>query len=52
MLDHHVHRVLVGEDRVLAGLITTFDMLRVMSRAGAPRPGVTKHTGYSRGDFR
>lgn len=29
--DHRIHRVLVGEDRVLQGLITTFDVLRLLT---------------------
>ena len=49
MLEHHVHRVLVGEREVLAGVVTTFDLLRVLSRAQAPYPGLTRQTGYSRG---
>jgi predicted transcriptional regulator len=31
MRTQRVHRVLVGEDRVLAGVITTFDLLRVLA---------------------
>jgi len=49
MLVHHVHRVLVGEDRVLQGVITTFDLLRVLSRAAVAHPGLTRPTGYRRG---
>ena len=51
MLEHHVHRLLVGEDRVLQGVITTFDLLRVLSRVQVPQPGLTRHTGYSRGEI-
>jgi CBS domain-containing protein len=52
MLVHHVHRVLVGEDRLLQGVITTFDLLRVLSRASVAHPGLTgltRPTGYRRG---
>ena len=31
MLTHHVHRVLVGKDRMLEGVITSFDLLRVIA---------------------
>lgn len=50
MLEHHVHRVLVLEDRVLLGVITTFDLLRVLSRVPATElhAGLTRRTGYSR----
>jgi CBS domain-containing protein len=50
MLEHHVHRVLVLEDRVMLGVITTFDLLRVLSRVPATEPhtGLTRRTGYSR----
>ena len=49
MLEHHVHRVLVCEDRTLLGVITAFDLLRVLSRVSeiAPHAGLTRHTGYS-----
>jgi len=46
MLVHHVHRLLVVEDRVLQGVITTFDLLRAASRGVVPGP--TRHTGYRR----
>jgi CBS domain-containing protein len=36
MLKHHVHRVLVGDDRTLAGVISTFDLVRVLSLAPVP----------------
>jgi CBS domain-containing protein len=52
MREHHIHRVLVGEDRVLQGVVTTFDLLRVLPRAALPHPDLTQHTGYSRGDVR
>jgi len=48
MLEHHVHRLLVVEDRVLQGVITTFDLLRALSRGGVPYPGLTRQTGYRR----
>jgi len=50
MLEHHVHRVLVCEDRVLLGVVSAFDLLRVLERvplASAPHAEV-HHTGYSR----
>lgn len=48
MLDHHVHRVLVCEDRVLLGVLTTFDLIRVLTRVPAIEPlaGTIRHTGY------
>lgn len=45
MLEHHVHRLLVGEERSLEGLITTFDLLRVLVHK---QPELVRHTGYSR----
>ena len=36
MLDQHVHRVLVGADRVLEGVVTTFDVLRAVAGDIAP----------------
>ena len=49
MLEHHVHRVLVCEDRPLLGVITAFDLLRVLSRSSelAPHAALTRHTGYT-----
>jgi CBS domain-containing protein len=38
MLTHHIHRVLVGKDRMLEGVITSFDLLRVI----ADEPRVTR----------
>ena len=52
MLEHHVHRLLVGEDRELQGVVTTFDLLRVLARGDVPYPGLIRHTGYSRGELR
>ncbi len=49
MLKHHVHRVLVGKDRMLEGVITSFDLLRVIARE--PRRTertAVRHTGYTR----
>lgn len=51
MSAHRVHRVLVGEGRVLQGVITTFDLLRVLSRVTAPVTTTTRRTGYHRGDL-
>lgn len=50
MLDHRVHRVLVCEDRVLLGVISAFDLLRVLARvpAGELHAGLFHRTGYSR----
>ena len=33
MREHHVHRVLVIEDRELLGVLTTFDLLRALTQA-------------------
>lgn len=52
MLEHHVHRLLVGEDRELRGVVTTFDLLRVLARGDVPYPGLIRHTGYIRGELR
>lgn len=35
MLEHRVHRVLVCEDRALLGVISAFDLLRVLAHADA-----------------
>ena len=50
MLEHHIHRVLVTEDDSLLGVITTFDLVRVLSRvpAGSANGLEARHTGYSR----
>lgn len=46
MLAHHVHRVLViGSDRELEGVITTFDLLRVLVPSTSER---FRPTGYRR----
>ena len=37
MLDQHIHRVLVGEDRALEGVITSFDLLRVIAARSVHR---------------
>lgn len=54
LLAHHVHRVLVGEDGVLRGMVTTFDLLRVLTRPSPTGLHATapEHTGYSRGEVR
>jgi CBS domain-containing protein len=49
MLAHRVHRVLVIDDGVLSGIISAFDMLRVL--AAKPRAvagGAVRQTGYRR----
>jgi len=44
MLEHRIHRVLVtGEDRQLEGVISAFDMLRVIGKA----PSQLHRTGFS-----
>ena len=48
MLAHHIHRVLVLEDGVLRGVVSAFDLLRVLSRLGEVHPGPTRHTGFGR----
>ncbi len=50
MLEHRVHRVLVCDDEALLGVISAFDLLRVLCRIPATRPldSATRHTGYSR----
>lgn len=52
MSDHRVHRVLVGEDGVLEGVITTFDLLPVLSRIAQPSGQAIRYTGYHRGDLK
>jgi CBS domain-containing protein len=48
MLAHHVHRVLViGADRELEGVITTFDLLRVLVPSKRGREQI-RETGYHR----
>ena len=49
MSTHRVHRVLVGEGLMLQGVISTFDLLRVLSRVTPPVTATTRHTGYRRG---
>lgn len=50
ILEHHVHRVLVCEDRVLLGVISVFDLVRVLAGVLAiePQADLIRHTGYSR----
>jgi CBS domain-containing protein len=45
MTEQHVHRVLVVSSRGLEGVLTTFDLLRAISRPIASAPHAT---GYSR----
>jgi CBS domain-containing protein len=47
MRAHHIHRVLVCEDRVLQGVVTTFDLLRTVPAKPA-EPHLTRQTGYRR----
>ena len=48
MLEHRIHRVLIGDDRVLAGLITSFDLLRAVARGAEAPAGLLRQTGYVR----
>jgi CBS domain-containing protein len=48
MSEHHVHRVLVGEGRIVQGVITTFDLLRVLPGSASATSGFTRYTGYRR----
>lgn len=52
MLEHRVHRVLVCEGETLQGVLTTFDLMRVLSQAAPPLTGATRYTGYRRSDAR
>ena len=54
MLEHRVHRVLVIDAGGLAGVISTFDLIRALVTTPGPGlgAGLTRHTGYSRGDYR
>lgn len=45
MLEHHIHRVLVIDGQTLVGMITSFDLLRVIAAEQKPR---SEHTGYTR----
>ncbi len=47
MLMHRVHRVLVIEDGALVGVISSFDLLRVVAKQKQPAP-LAEHTGYGR----
>lgn len=46
---HRVHRVLVGDNRVLQGVITVFDLLPVLSGITRSHVGRLRYTGYCRG---
>ena len=48
MLEHRIHRVLVGENRMLAGVITSFDLVRVVSHGPDAWSATPRPTGYSR----
>jgi CBS domain-containing protein len=53
MIEHHVHRVLVGEAKLLVGLISSFDLMRAIAAAqpqdtGAAETGDVRGTGYRR----
>lgn len=45
MVEQRIHRVLVGKDRMLEGVVTAFDLMRVVA-GGVPTN--VRHTGYSR----
>ena len=46
MVEHRVHRVLVtGEDRQLEGVITSFDLMRVIAKVA--QPSEVRRTGFS-----
>lgn len=45
MVEQRIHRVLVGKDRMLEGVVTAFDLMRVVADA---LPSNVRHTGYSR----
>jgi CBS domain-containing protein len=47
MREQHVHRVLVCEERVLQGVVTTFDLLQAVHARPAD-PHLTEQTGYRR----
>lgn len=48
MTEHRVHRVLVIEDGILKGVITTFDLMRVVSQATRAPARSARYTGYRR----
>lgn len=48
MSEHRVHRVLVGDAGELQGLITTFDLMRALSRVSPVVTAQVRHTGYRR----
>lgn len=52
MFKHRVHRVLVCDDGALEGVITTFDMMRVLSGETPPLAASTRSTGYHRTDVK
>jgi CBS domain-containing protein len=41
MLARRIHRVLVGEDRMIAGVLTSFDLLRAVSHGYPSTPGTS-----------
>jgi CBS domain-containing protein len=45
MVEQRIHRVLIGKDRMLEGVVTAFDVMRVVAN-GVPVP--VRRTGYSR----
>jgi CBS domain-containing protein len=44
MYDYHAHHVLVAENRMLRGVISSYDLLRALFY----EPIAVRHTGYSR----
>lgn len=41
-----------ARDLMKPDVITTFDLMRVLSRGSAPYPGLIRHTGYRRGELK
>lgn len=52
MLEHRVHRVLVCKNEALQGVLTTFDLMRVLSQTAPGLSGAIRYTGYRRPDAR
>jgi len=50
LMANRVHRVLVCEDGHLQGLVSTFDLVRVLTRVPVTEPyaPAAEHTGFSR----
>jgi CBS domain-containing protein len=48
MLSQRIHRVFVGRDRQLEGVLTSFDLMRALAEQDPPVAHTTEHTGYAR----